>query len=92
MKFLEKFSGDDEIEWPDKHVVIDETLVKRGDIPSLFDDTFYSSYEVWRRFKLFGLPTGSSLEERDVILDVIEIWESKVTEWQGKDTEKRLKK
>ena len=41
-------------------------ILKRGEIPGLFTETFYYLYDVWRFFHFgFGLPDGMSWDQLD---------------------------
>jgi hypothetical protein len=58
-------------------VVIAGKVYKKKDIPGLFDSNFILSYNLWARFKRFGLPFNLGWAEHPAILiDHLEAWEA----------------
>ena len=67
--------------------------IRRGDIASYFDETFFTAVEVWNKFKLFGLPHGSGwLNERPSVVAAVSVVESERTFYESRKLEEARKK
>lgn len=65
-------------------------FIRRGDIIDYFDELFFSGVQLWKTWKLFGLPQGGGwLSERPRVVQVITIVEEERLYYQDQESEKR---
>ena len=72
----------------DRNIIVKEYIVNRLEIPSYFKgeklDFFNKAWEVYHRFKTFGLPYQDVCKNRNVFLQIIELFMFEETKYKGK--------
>lgn len=67
--------------------------IKRGEILGYFDETWATAVELWRRWKMFGLPHGRGwLAETPAVLQAIDIVESEKNLYESRSLEEQREK
>lgn len=71
-------------------MVIAGYLIKRRDVPALFNEFFHAAIEAYDNYKLFGFPHGGGWADQPaVLIDVIKIFKRVEADYGNKAQQSR---